>query len=67
MDIGGFDFALNPDVCSGQIPQTDDEKAQWEADEKDVRDACAFLVDKCIPRLVNSFFFFPGRLLMCVD
>lgn len=52
IDISGFDFALNPDVMSGQVPQTDEEKAQMEKDEKDVRDACAFLQEKIIPRLV---------------
>ncbi|KAF8543918.1 clustered mitochondria-domain-containing protein [Trichophaea hybrida] len=54
IDISGFDFALNPDVFCGQIPQTDEEKTQWEADEKDVRDACAFLVEKCIPGLIED-------------
>ncbi|KAA8905744.1 clustered mitochondria-domain-containing protein [Sphaerosporella brunnea] len=54
VDISGFDFALNPDVFSGQVPQTEEEKAQWEADEKDVRDACTFLVEKCIPGLIED-------------
>ena len=52
MDISGFDFALNPDVFSGQQPQTDDEKAEMQKDEKSVREACAYLVDKVIPDLV---------------
>ncbi|KAH8144960.1 uncharacterized protein LAJ45_10980 [Morchella importuna] len=54
IDISGFDFALNPDVMSGQVPQTDEEKAQMEKDEKDVRDACAFLQEKIIPRLIED-------------
>lgn len=53
IDISGFDFALNPDVMSSQVPQTDEEKAQMERDEKDVHDACAFLLDEVIPRLVG--------------
>ncbi|KAI5804481.1 clustered mitochondria-domain-containing protein [Geopyxis carbonaria] len=54
IDISGFDFALNPDVGTGQLPQTDEEKAQMEADEKDVRDACAYLTEKVIPTLVEE-------------
>ena len=52
MDISGFDFALNPDVFSGQQPQADEEKAEMQKDEESVRAACAYLVDKVIPDLV---------------
>ncbi|TGZ79189.1 hypothetical protein EX30DRAFT_119932 [Ascodesmis nigricans] len=54
IDISGFEFALNPDVWSGQVPQTDEEKAQMEADEKDVRAACAYLTERVIPGLVEE-------------
>lgn len=54
IDISGFEFALNPDVFSGQVPQTDEEKAEMEADEKDVRDACAYLTDRVIPGLIEE-------------
>ncbi|KAI5816826.1 clustered mitochondria-domain-containing protein [Pyronema omphalodes] len=54
IDIGAFEFALNPDVCTGQVPQTEEEKAAWAQDEKDVRDACAYLVEKVIPGLIED-------------
>lgn len=53
VDISDFDFALNPDVFSGQTPKTDDEKAQWAKDEGEVRAACEFLLNEVIPRLVR--------------
>lgn len=52
VDISNFEFALNPDVYSGQKPETEEEKAQMEKDEADVRAACTFLLEKVIPRLV---------------
>ncbi|EAW09658.1 translation initiation factor 3 subunit CLU1 [Aspergillus clavatus NRRL 1] len=54
VDISGFQLALNPDVCSGQVPQTDEEKQQWAEDEKEVRDACDFLRSKVMPELVQD-------------
>ncbi|KKK13103.1 hypothetical protein ARAM_005345 [Aspergillus rambellii] len=54
VDISGFTLALNPDVCSGQVPQTDEEKEQWANDEKEVRDACDFLRAKVMPELVQD-------------
>ena len=54
VDISNFNFSLNPDVFSYQQPQTDEEKAQIEKDEQDVRDACHFLTDKVIPTLVRA-------------
>lgn len=54
IDANDFKFSLNPDVFSGQEPQTEEEKAEWEADEKDVRAACAFLRDSAIPELLNE-------------
>jgi protein TIF31 len=54
VDISGFSLALNPDVFSGQIPQTDEEKEQWALDEKEVRDACDFLRSKVMPELIQD-------------
>ncbi|KAE8150143.1 protein TIF31 [Aspergillus avenaceus] len=54
VDISGFSLALNPDVCSGQIPQTDEEKAQWAQDEQEVRDTCEFLRSKVMPELIQD-------------
>ncbi|PKS12907.1 hypothetical protein jhhlp_000247 [Lomentospora prolificans] len=48
IDLSKFRFALNPDVYSGQIPQTDEEKAELEADEKKVREVCQYLRDNVI-------------------
>lgn len=54
VDISGFNLALNPDVFSGQIPQTAEEKEQWAQDEKEVRETCDFLRTKVIPELVQD-------------
>ena len=53
VDLSGFDFALNPDVFSGQQPQTDEEKAEMAKDEQNVRDACTWLRERVIPNLVS--------------
>ncbi|KAJ6018854.1 hypothetical protein N7522_000921 [Penicillium canescens] len=54
VDISGFNLALNPDVFSGQVPQTKEEKEQWAQDEKEVRDACDYLRSKVIPDLLKD-------------
>ena len=54
VDVSGFTFSLNPDVFSGQQPQTDEEKAEWEADEAEVRAVCSHLISEAIPRLVRD-------------
>ncbi|KIW73182.1 hypothetical protein PV04_01319 [Phialophora macrospora] len=54
VDISNFEFALNPDAYSGQTPQTDEEKQEYEADEKEVRAVCDFLRSKVIPDLVKD-------------
>ncbi|CAZ80901.1 unnamed protein product [Tuber melanosporum] len=54
IDISSFEFSLNPDVLSGQKPETEEEKVQMEKDEKDVRDACNFLLTTAIPRLISD-------------
>lgn len=54
VDVSGFAFSLNPDVFSGQQPQTDDEKAEWEVDEAEVRTVCTYLTNEVIPRMVRD-------------
>jgi protein TIF31 len=54
VDISGFKLALNPDVFSGQVPQTKEEKEQWAQDEQEVRDACDHLRSKVIPDLLKD-------------
>ncbi|KAL2257328.1 hypothetical protein VTK26DRAFT_328 [Humicola hyalothermophila] len=54
IDMSGFKFALNPDVFSGQTPQTDEEKEQMAKDEQEVRDACTFLRETIIPMLLRD-------------
>ncbi|PGH04979.1 hypothetical protein AJ79_06936 [Helicocarpus griseus UAMH5409] len=54
VDISGFKLALNPDVFSGQVPQTDAEKEEWAQDEKEVRAACEYLTGKVIPELIQD-------------
>ena len=52
IDISGFRFALNPDVFSGQRPQTDEEREQYANDEAEVRALCTYLTETTIPRLI---------------
>lgn len=54
IDIANFHFALNPDVFSGQEPQTDAEKEELAKDEQDVKLACEFLRNSVIPELIND-------------
>lgn len=54
IDISNFNYALNPDVCSGQVPQTDEEKAEYAEDETNVRTVCAHLRDTVIPGLITE-------------
>lgn len=54
VDISNFNLALNPDVCTGQAPQTDEEKAEYAEDEKEVRAVCEYLRTKVIPDLITE-------------
>ncbi|KAK4157107.1 clustered mitochondria-domain-containing protein [Chaetomidium leptoderma] len=54
IDMSSFQFALNPDVFSGQNPQTDEEKEEMANDEQEVRDACTYLRDTVIPALIRD-------------
>lgn len=53
-NLSDFRFALNPDVFSGQVPQTEEEKTELEEDEKEVREACKFLREQAIPSLLRE-------------
>ncbi|KAM5345561.1 hypothetical protein ACJ41O_011422 [Fusarium nematophilum] len=53
-NLSDFKFALNPDAFSGQVPQTEDEKAEFAADEEEVRAAGAYLRDQVIPDLLRE-------------
>ncbi|KAK4224747.1 clustered mitochondria protein [Podospora fimiseda] len=54
IDMSDFQFALNPDVFSGQVPQTDAEREEMAKDEQDVRDACAYLTETVIPGVLRD-------------
>ncbi|KAF2092310.1 hypothetical protein K490DRAFT_33100 [Saccharata proteae CBS 121410] len=54
VDISGFQFALNPDVFCGQVPQTEEEKEEYAKDEAEVRAACLHLGSEVIPRLIHD-------------
>ncbi|KAF2032384.1 hypothetical protein EK21DRAFT_61165 [Setomelanomma holmii] len=54
VDISGFSFALNPDVFSGQTPQSNEDKAEWTKDEAEVRAACDHLQSEVMPRLITE-------------
>ncbi|KAI1369087.1 clustered mitochondria-domain-containing protein [Xylaria arbuscula] len=54
IDGSNFSFSLNPDAFSGQVPQTEEEKAEMAADEEAVHDACKHLREAVIPGFVND-------------
>jgi len=54
IDVSNFEFTLNPDVWSGQTPQTEQEKKDYEGDEAEVRNACKYLVEQVIPRTIRE-------------
>ncbi|KAJ4361888.1 Intracellular distribution of mitochondria [Neocucurbitaria cava] len=54
VDISGFSFALNPDVFSGQNPQSEEDKKEWAQDEAEVRAACDHLSSEVIPRMIQE-------------
>jgi protein TIF31 len=49
-----FTFSLNPDVFSGQCPQTEEEKEQMAKDEAEVRAVCEYLTSYIIPTLLQQ-------------
>ena len=52
--VPALTFSLNPDAFSGQIPQTEEEKAALRSDENDVRMVGAYLREAVIPELLND-------------
>ncbi|KAL6713394.1 Intracellular distribution of mitochondria [Lecanora helva] len=54
VDISAFSLTLNPDVFSGQLPQTLDEKTEWARDEREVKAVCDFLRQKILPELIHD-------------
>ncbi len=56
VDLSNFTFALNPDVCSGQVPQTDQEKSEYAQDEEEVRAVCGHLRTETIPELIQDLY-----------
>ncbi|KAF4555686.1 putative clustered mitochondria protein [Elsinoe fawcettii] len=54
VDVSGFQFSLNPDVCCGQVPQTEEEKEEWVKDEAEVRNACKYLRTEVIPKMIHD-------------
>ena len=56
VDLSNFNLSLNPDVCSGQVPQTDEEKEEYAKDEAEVRAVCEHLRTKIIPELVQDLY-----------
>ncbi|KAL1955173.1 hypothetical protein VTO42DRAFT_8938 [Malbranchea cinnamomea] len=56
VDISNFQLALNPDAFSGQVPQTEEEKAEWARDEQEVREACEYLRNKVLPDLIQDLY-----------
>ncbi len=54
IDVSDFKFSLNPDVFSGQVPQTDEEKEEMVTDEQGVRAVCEHLHKVAIPSLISD-------------
>ncbi|KAL1887752.1 Intracellular distribution of mitochondria [Ceratocystis pirilliformis] len=54
LNIADFEFSLNPDVYSGQIPQTEEETEELDNDEDRVREVCDYLLEQAIPNLLKD-------------
>ncbi|KAI1310993.1 clustered mitochondria-domain-containing protein [Xylaria venustula] len=54
INYSDFSFKLNPDVFSGQVPQSEQEKEELAADEEEVRNACKHLRDVVIPSFITD-------------
>ena len=52
VDVSGFQYALNPDIATGQQPVTEEDKEQWSKDEIEVRAVSKYLTDEILPGLV---------------
>ena len=56
IDVSKFQLTFNPDVCSGQVPQTEDEKEQYKTDEAEVRTICEHLRSHVMPGLITDLY-----------
>ena len=56
IDVSKFQLTFNPDVCSGQVPQTEDEKAHYKSDEAEVRAICDHLRSHIMPGLITDLY-----------
>ncbi|CAK7203421.1 Intracellular distribution of mitochondria [Sporothrix eucalyptigena] len=54
IDVSDFKFSLNPDVFSGQVPKTEEEKEELAKDEADVRAVGKYLQETAIPALISD-------------
>ena len=54
VDLSAFSPDLNPDVFCGQVPQTEEEREEWAADEREVRAVCDYLHQKIIPEMIHD-------------
>ena len=54
VDLSAFQLSFNPDVFSGQQPQTEQEKEEWAKDEGDVRALSDYLLETIIPKLMKD-------------
>ena len=54
IDISNFEFFLNLDAFSGQEPRTEEEKSEWEKDEKEVRLASDYLRNTALPEMIHD-------------
>lgn len=54
VDFSAFECSFNPDVFSGQQPQTAEEKEEWAKDEADVRTLSIRLLEVVIPKLLKD-------------
>ncbi|KAK9374342.1 clustered mitochondria-domain-containing protein [Lipomyces chichibuensis] len=52
IEISGFKYALNPDVFSGQVPVTEDDKAAYADDGAEVRKVSKYITETLIPNLL---------------
>lgn len=54
VDLSAFTFTLNPDVFCGQVPQTEEQRAELAKDEDEVRKVCSHLREKVLPELLHD-------------
>ena len=54
IDISKFQLSFNPDVFCGQVPLSEEDKAEWAEDECKVRELCDHLCSKVMPELIHD-------------